>query len=101
MNGKSLYTIFVVIIYVVLISVYIFIAKQNDFCSNDNNLCVRFCSTDAKKFSDEFFKENFVTEYNQDYLILRGIPKCHGGVQNITEFEGTDDFLSCNNVSVC
>lgn len=86
MNRKTLCTIIVVIIYVILIGIYSYLATKSYDCSEGP--CVRFCEKDLRKYSDEFIKEKFTTYFHhKDFSIVRGEPKCFGGLDLIDEID--------------
>jgi hypothetical protein len=82
-KNKFFCTTFAILIYIILLIIYRNSIKNHIDCDSDVN-CIRFCSTDSEKYSDEYLKDNFKLPHvenwfkikNENYKVLRGRPTC-------------------------
>ena len=83
MNKKIVVTISVILIYVALFFLFIYFSKRSYGCSY-RSPCIRFCSSDTNKYSDEFLLEQFkesktankMRNVDKGLKVIRGAPAC-------------------------
>ncbi|XP_070491576.1 uncharacterized protein [Chironomus tepperi] len=98
MNRKLFITVCMITVYAILIGSFVEFHKENNECSRNKFACIRFCSSDSIKYSDEFLLEKFKKSKNSEYVkkdvklfreaenvkkefkVFRGVPTCGGTV---------------------
>lgn len=92
MNRKTTYSIFVVVIYATLISVYFYFVNDR-IIFNEDQPYVKFCDTVNQP--DNIIAENFkISSFHSEEFFnltfLRGTPSCSGGMKSVGEFSKTE-----------
>ena len=100
MNWKKLFVYSASLIYLILISLFLYFFKIDFICGYEKP-CLRFCSTDTEKYSDEMLfdelmNSSFTYWFGEDYNltnIFRGPPLCNNELKVIGNLTNKKDDL--------
>jgi hypothetical protein len=83
MNKKIVVTISVILIYIALFVLFVYFSQRSYGCDYGSP-CIRFCSSDTRKYSDDFLLEQFKQSKSGKEIrrgvdslrVIRGAPAC-------------------------
>lgn len=99
MNWKNILAFSFSLLYLILISLFIYFSKVEIVCGF-NNPCLRFCSSDTEKYSnkilyDEFLASNFSQWFDETDFdrvnFFRGPLLCNGKIKQLEVVQDEDD----------